>query len=1072
LTLTGNVGTNSAWVVTDEQLNILGLPAAPEDVDFENAGNGTCLIWHISFEGDLVGAEVGQNAADLSGCFSLSNSIAVNRNEVNGGTLTGGPFTFCVGDGIPDFIMSGDLTVSENVGTNSSWVVTDDELNILGLPNAPEEVDFEEAGSGVCLIWFISFEDDLIGAEVGSNVVFLQGCFSLSDPVIVNRNGECCLLEQACSAPDIASLFDSSDAEADINAAGLTVGNAVLSLQRQLSGTAGFDENEINASQTQGDIAIRLGVGNAVGASNSLKAIYSLSNDVCDLSIQIWDLDQTDEIVLQGFSNGVPVTYTTNLGSCVAQSGDVFTPDGGACEVSVSGDQNHSFTATFDECIDAFEITIYDQGGGTGGSYSLVIGEGCTEGALPEGGTLSGGPFEFCAGDGEADFIMPDELILTGASGVNTAWVVTDDELNILGLPASPENVNFDGAGFGTCLIWHLSFEDGLIGAEIGANASNLQGCFDLSNSIEVVRSSCCPKGVCNTPDVASLNESTNAESDFNSAMLTTGNSIISLTRNLTGSAGFDENDINDSQTNGEVGIRLGVADAIGVANSLIATYDMNAPVCNQMITLWDVDETDELIVTGSLAGIDAAYTTVLGSCIAQTGNTFRPDGPSCEQQANPRISHTIEITFTTCIDQFVIQNYDQGGDDGGSYTLVIGEGCEDIIEPDGGVLTGGPYQFCVGDDNPDFIMTDDLTLTGNIGSNSAWVITDENLNILGLPSSPEEVDFEGAGSGTCLIWNLSFDGEIIGAEIGANAADLIGCFSLSNSVSVVRNEVAGGTITGGPYEFCVGDGNPDFIMSDDLTLSGNVGTNSAWVITDDQLNILGLPTSPELVDFEEAGAGTCLIWHLSFEDGIMGAEVGMNAADLQGCFSLSNSISVVRNEINGGTLTGGPYEFCVGDGEEDFILSDDLVLSDAIGTTLWLTTNADLLILDISSNPASINFDNGEPGECLLWAITFNESVQGLVVGESAMNLSGCFELSNSISIIKEQCNNNCEENLLLEGSIDPNLYEASNTITSNGIVDQTPVEFSAGQCISLEPNFEVSLGNMFHAFIEGCTK
>ena len=86
-----------------------------------------------------------------------------------------------------------------------------------------------------------------------------------------------------------------------------------------------------------------------------------------------------------------------------------------------------------------------------------------------------------------------------------------------------------------------------------------------------------------------------------------------------------------------------------------------------------------------------------------------------------------------------------------------------------------------------------------------------------------------------------------------------------------------------------------DMIMEGDISLSGNSGTNSTWVITDDQGVILGLPATYSEVDFEDAESGTCLVWHLSFEDGLTGAEVGQNASGLQGCFSLSNSIVVNR---------------------------------------------------------------------------------------------------------------------------------------------------------------------------------
>ncbi|MEN0006040.1 MAG: hypothetical protein AAF798_17955, partial [Bacteroidota bacterium] len=544
ITLSGNTGTNSAWVVTDDQGNILGLPPMPSAVDFDGAGPGTCLIWNLSFEDGLVGAEVGLNANDLEGCFSLSNPISVFRNQPEGGTLEGGPFTFCVGDDEPDMLAPGSITLSGNTGTNSAWVVTDDQGNILGLPPMPSAVDFDGAGPGTCLVWHLSFEDGLMGAEVGLNANDLEGCFSLSNPISVFRN-------------------------------------------------------------------------------------------------------------------------------------------------------------------------------------------------QPEGGTLEGGPFTFCVGDDEPDMLAPGSITLSGNTGTNSAWVVTDDQGNILGLPPMPSAVDFDGAGPGTCLVWHLSFEDGLMGAEVGLNANDLEGCFSLSNPISVFRN-----------------------------------------------------------------------------------------------------------------------------------------------------------------------------------------------QPEGGTLEGGPFTFCVGDDEPDMLAPGSITLSGNTGTNSAWVVTDDLGNILGLPPMPSAVDFDGAGPGTCLVWHLSFEDGLVGAEVGLNANDLEGCFSLSNPISVFRNQPEGGTLEGGPFTFCVGDDEPDMLAPGSITLSGNSGTNSAWVVTDDQGNILGLPPMPSAVDFDGAGPGTCLVWHLSFEDGLMGAEVGLNANDLEGCFSLSNPISVFRNQPEGGTLEGGPFTFCVGDEEPDMLAPGSITLS------------------------------------------------------------------------------------------------------------------------------------------------
>lgn len=517
--LEGASGRVKQWIITDDQNNILALPDGPPfDFDQEGVPPGVCRIWHLSYNGiKPLWHKHLENLSDLVGRYDLSNYIEVTRQlKPTGGTLEGGPFDFCVGDGESDYIPEGAITLSGNSGTNAQWLITDDQGTILGLPPSPYLVDFDGAGDGTCLVWHLMYEDGLQGAEVGANAADLDGCFELSNPIEVIR--------------------------------------------RQ-----------------------------------------------------------------------------------------------------------------------------------------------------PVGGTLEGGPFDFCVGDGEVDNIPEGAITLSGNSGTNSQWVITDDQGTILGLPPSPYVVDFDGAGAGTCLVWHLSFEDGLQGAAVGENAADLSGCFDLSNYIEVIRR-----------------------------------------------------------------------------------------------------------------------------------------------------------------------------------------------QPEGGTLEGGPFEFCVGNGEADNIAEGAITLSGNSGTNSQWVITDDQGNILGLPPSPYGVDFDGAGAGTCLVWHLSFEDGLQGAAEGNNAADLVGCYSLSNPIEVIRIQPEGGTLEGGPFEFTVGDNVADTIPEGSITLTGNSGTNSQWVITDEEGKILGLPASPYEVDFEGAGAGTCLIWHLSYEDGLEGAVLEANAADLVGCFSLSNSLSVIRTAAAG----------------------------------------------------------------------------------------------------------------------------------------------------------------------------
>ena len=233
--------------------------------------------------------------------------------------------------------------------------------------------------------------------------------------------------------------------------------------------------------------------------------------------------------------------------------------------------------------------------------------------------------------------------------------------------------------------------------------------------------------------------------------------------------------------------------------------------------------------------------------------------------------------------------------------------------DADGGMISGGPFEFCV-DGESDFVSG--ILLNGNQGSNSQWVITDDLGNILGLPPMPSVVDFDGAGGGVCFIYHLSYNDEISGLMPGENLDNLEGCFSLSNAISVTRNQPEGGVLEGGPFSFCAGDGESDNIPEDAITVTGSSGTNAQWVITDDQGTILGLPPTFSVVDFDGAGAGTCLVWYLSYEDGLEGLVPGNNAAtDLEGCYDLSNPIEVVRN---GTDADGDGVTVCAGDTADD----------------------------------------------------------------------------------------------------------------------------------------------------------
>lgn len=367
----------------------------------------------------------------------------------------------------------------------------------------------------------------------------------------------------------------------------------------------------------------------------------------------------------------------------------------------------------------------------------------------------------------------------------------------------------------------------------------------------------------------------------------------------------------------------------------------------------------------------------------------------------------------------------------------------EPVSIPSAGSISGGPFAFCV-DGAPDMVSGITVDNSTAMGTNSTWVITDEQGTILGLPPTLEAVEgvnFDDAGTGVCLIWYLRYEAGLVGAEVGLNATNLQGSFDLSNSLQVTRTKTNAGVLSGGPYEFIV-DGTPDMVNGLTIDDSEAIGTNNTWVITDEQGKILGLPptlAAVESVNFDGAGAGVCLIWNLRYEDGLAGAEVGLNATDLEGCFTLSNAISVTRIQgANAGEIAGGPFTFCV-DGTADMVTGISLNDTDASGDhSTWVITDVDGKILGLPPTLEAvegINFDGAGAGVCLIWYARYNGTITGAEVGMNANDISGNFDLSNALTVTR----NKTEAGMLTGGPFDFAVADGIADYVSGITVDNT---------------------------------
>ena len=115
-----------------------------------------------------------------------------------------------------------------------------------------------------------------------------------------------------------------------------------------------------------------------------------------------------------------------------------------------------------------------------------LIGEDCGDigGCNVVSGSISTlDPSTYCVDDGLADLI---NISVEGSIG-NYTYAITNADGIILGISSEPM-FDVEGAGAGTCLIFGIAFAGEVTGLELDGNISDLDGCFDLSNSIEITR--------------------------------------------------------------------------------------------------------------------------------------------------------------------------------------------------------------------------------------------------------------------------------------------------------------------------------------------------------------------------------------------------------------------------------------------------------------------------------------------------------------------------------------------------------------------------------------------------------
>ena len=961
--------SNTQWVLTDTSGIILLLPKNPHQPNFDDMESGICLIWHLAYRGEIEGLEIGANVEGLEGCFDFSNSLAIVKTQVNGGLLDHGIVKVCAESDSTVFIPQELFELSDTLGGQYFWVVTTRNKHILGYADTLDNIDLSESGEDKVFVYHLSYGDDMEGLEIGNRINELTGCFDFSNQVPVNiesafggtLEGEvmiACLSEtegvdstgQCNLVLDTTNLVLSGEAGKKSTWLLTDADSVVIAISDDPS-CFNVDLDELpetlllwHISYAPGGFDLEVG-----GMLNQLEGCYGLSN-----SIEV----MSEGIVDGGNLEGGPFVF------CIAEGVDAFIEPGSIVLSENTGDTSRwVITDTLGNILKLpntpEEVNFGQDSSGICliwnisyqlGLEGLEIGNNVSElsgcfdfsnaievvKGQAEGGVLEGGPFEFCVGGLEGQFIPEDSITLTENSGMNFQWVITDTSGLILGLPDSPYEVDFNDAGPGICLIWHLAYTGEIEGLEIDSSANNIQGCFDFSNPIEVIRSG------------------------GNGGIITGGPFIFCVGDGVVDTIPTDSITLTDNEG----------------SNSQWVITDIEGKILSLPATLSDIDfdgsEPDTCLIW-HLSYDDGLLGLEIDSLVSDLEGCFD-------------FSNSIEI--------------------------IKGQ-------PEGGTITGGPFGFCSNDPSLDTLEEGSIVLSDNMGGNSIWVVTDTLGMILAIDDNPYEIDYIGLGSGKCLIWHLSYEDGISGLEIGDNVESLEGCYDFSNSIEVFKDQSDGGNIEGGPFEFCVGDGIPDTIPNDLIILTGNTGANSQWVITDPDGIILGLPDSISQVNFDEAGDGECLIWHLAYDGDIEGLEVDSSVANLTGCYDFSNSISVLRFDPEGGVLDGETFNFCSGDDQPDIIPVDQVTLFDSNGPNQqWVITDTNGIIVFLSDSIQQVDFEDFEENILLVWNISFTDGLMGLELDNDVEGLEGCYDLSNSI--IVNQSDVNGGEISFNDGSID----------------------------------------------------
>jgi len=971
---TGADGANFTFIITDEDNNILNVPAG-DMADFEGAGIGVCRVWGLSYAGELTAA-MGDNLSGplASECSSLSdNFVTVTRATPIGGTVSlvngSTAATVCPGDGIADVLS---FRSEGGVGDNGAWLVTDDTGMIIGIP-ASASLDFESVEPGVCRIYSIVYSGQLT-AMMGGNIndsELASGCFTLSDNFItVNRlnastgtisteDGETEIL--ACPGDAIPDpfRFDSTGTNLDnFNYVVTDTNNVVFfvaftdridfeQLPEGVCRVHGLGYNGIIIAEA-GDA----GAGELSTACSALceNFVTVIREDVVGGSISLnggGDAITTcpgDGIADVLNFNSVGATGT-NFQYVVTDTNDVvlalvdgstfdFEPAGvGICRVwgfAFAGNASVMVGDTFtsvdlaDGCFalaDNF-ITVTREVP-VSGAVSLIDGSTSVDVCS---GVDSEPTLEFISGPSAGDYIF---------------IIVQADSFALLGIM---DTFNFNNAQAGTYAVYGLAYSGNLslIPGQNIFTTDLATSCFDLSDNFVTV----------------------NVERVDGGDILGNGAEELYFCPD-------NQNDglVRFSTNSGEADTlyRYVIATSTDVIISVVPagqdSFDFGSlPL--QELKVWAISYTGDFLAA---PGLSLQFSPLATGCADLSSNCIR-----------------------------ILNDTPEAGEI--SFDNVPGTGLACTIDGDGTIS----------------VSTTSESLTGY-----AVIVTD-TFDIVQLVSlNPGSVDLGSLPEGPYRVYGLAYTGNVTAAvgddlELVALADN---CYELTEEFLDVTQagEINAGFLTnittegtGDTITFCIADGdNPIAVIEASVS-----GPNYRFIVTDEDGRIRATNLPSNIIPFQAFGPGVYRIYGFNFTGmSLVGINQNINSTILaSGCGALtSNFITVIYQDPDGGMVTTADGETeleieIVGSGNDATAIVAFTSNGAQGDNFMYLITDENNLLLATSVGP-NIDFGPAGVGTCRVWGLSYSGNIiAGMGDDAATAELAdACFSLSdNFVTIVR----------------------------------------------------------------------